>query len=146
MPSKMTPINDPKWPERMIWNKTVITIYCYNIQGSGTIPGSNEINLRPIEDHMKGQIKGVASYSDSLIWSDQFWIEWRGELWCLINFDSILNLIKCLYGRHWWYKNKIRVIDVVSMNEMNDWNQVWSKSGHPGDFNLLYSNLKCNNA
>lgn len=39
-----------------------------------------------------------------------------------------------------WYKNKIRVSDVVSMNEMNDWNQVWSKSGHTGDFNLLYSN------
>ena len=42
--------------------------------------------------------------------------------------------------KHLCVKNKIRVIDVVSVNVMNDWNQVWSKSGHTGDFNLLYSN------
>ena len=28
----MTLINDPKWPERMIWEKTVVEIYCDRIQ------------------------------------------------------------------------------------------------------------------
>ena len=73
----MTPINDPKWPERMIWKETVIQIYCDRIQGVRNNIKVNWIKLKVNWGSYEGQLKGIVSYSGSLIWSDQFWIELR---------------------------------------------------------------------
>ena len=64
----MTLINDPKWPERMIWEKTVVEIYCDRTQWEqkqyqGQI-NQSKVNVRS----MQGQMKGIISYSDDLIW------------------------------------------------------------------------------